>query len=212
VPPGCRLDLVVIACTSRQSWAVAFVGVGVGVGVGVADPEPLVGDGVGVGFVVVGLAEAELVGLAAVELDALDDVVGVAASLALLLALLLLLALISGVALLLDLALALALDLALELALDLALAVAFGVLADRNAASSVTVVCPPGTVRAALAAAGGEPHALGAATAAGAVTAASAGLAAPSRPPAMPDDITAAPATAPSAVVADRADLMAVLS
>jgi hypothetical protein len=47
---------------------------------------------------------------------------------------------------------------------------------------------------------------------AAAVTAASAGLAAPSSPPAMPVDTTAALATAPSAVVADRADLMAVLS
>lgn len=166
-----------------------------GVGVGLADPEPLLGDGVGVGSeVALGLAEAELLGLAA-ELDELDDALGVAAALVLLLAVALLLALLFGVALLLDL-------------LALALAVAFGVLAGWNAASRMTAVCPAGMVRAALAAAGGEPQELGAATA---VTAASAGLAPPSSPPAMPDDTMAAPATAPSAVVADRADFMAVL-
>lgn len=167
-----------------------------GVGVGLADPEPLLGDGVGVGSeVALGLAEAELLGLAA-ELDELDDALGVAAALVLLLAVALLLALFFGVALLLDL-------------LALALAVAFGVLTGWNAASRVTAVCPAGMVRAALAAAGGEPQELGAATA---VTAASAGLAPPSSPPAMPDDTIAAPATAPSAAVADRADFMAVLS
>lgn len=171
-----------------------------GVGVGLADPEPLLGDGVGVGSeVALGLAEAELLGLAA-ELDELDDALGVAAALVLLLAVALLLALLFGVALLLDL---------LALALAVALAVAFGVLTGWNAASRVTAVCPAGMVRAALAAAGGEPQELGAATA---VTAASAGLAPPSSPPAMPDDTIAAPATAPSAAVADRADFMAVLS
>ena len=182
-----------IGCTSRHIWTDDLVEVGVGVGVA----EPVVGVGVG-SDVALGLTEAELVGLAAAELDALEgDVVGVAAALALLLAEALLLALMSGVALL------------VPLDLLLALAVALGVLAGRNAASRITVVCPAGTVRAALAAAGGEPHTLGAAAA---VTAASAGVAAPSSPPAMPDDTMAAPATAPSAVVADRADFMAVLS
>jgi hypothetical protein len=184
--------LVVIGCTSRQSWTFAVVGVGVGVGV--ADPD--VGDGVGVGSAdELGLAEAELVGLAAAELEAagVADALVVALALALLLAEAL--AVISGVALLLDLA-----------GVALALGVAFGVLAARKAASRATVVCPAGTRRAALAAAGGEPHMFGA------VTAASAGLAAPSSPPAMPVDTTAALATAPSAVVADRADFMAVLS
>ncbi len=188
-----------IGCTSRQSWTFDLVGVGVGVGVGVADPEPDVGDGVGVGSALeLGLAEAEFDGLAGALLDELADALGVALALALLLAvaLVVVLVLASGVALLVALALA------------VALGVALGVLADRNAASRTTVVCPAGTVRAALAAAGGEPHKLGA----DAVTAASAGLAAPSRPPAMPDDTMAAPATAPSAVVADRADFMAVLS
>jgi hypothetical protein len=175
----------VIGCTSRQSWTFGLVGVGVGVGV--ADPEPDVGDGVGVGSALeLGLAEAEFDGLAGALLDELADALGVALALALLLAV----------------------ALVVVLALAVALGVALGVLADRNAASRTTVVCPAGSVRAALAAAGGEPHALGA----DAVTAASAGLAAPSRPPAMPDDTMAAPATAPSAVVADRADFMAVLS
>ena len=202
--PGCRLDLVEIGCTSRQSCGFALVAVGVGVGVGLADPEPELGEGVGVGSdVELALAEAELVGLAAAEL-ALDDAVGVAAAddavgVAAALALLLPLALMFGVALLVD----------LLVDLLLALAVAFGVLAGSNAASRVTVICPAGSMRAALAAAGGEPHWLGAAAA---VTAASAGLAVPSRPPAIPDDTMAAPATAPSAVVADRADFMAVLS
>lgn len=203
--PGCRLDLVEIGCTSRQSCGFALVAVGVGVGVGLADPEPELGEGVGVGSdVELALAEAELVGLTAAEL-ALDDAVGVAVALVLLLALALLLplalllALMFGVALLVD----------LLVDLLLALAVAFGVLAGSNAASRVTVICPAGSMRAALAAAGGEPHWLGAAAA---VTAASAGLAVPSRPPAIPDDTMAAPATAPSAVVADRADFMAVLS
>jgi hypothetical protein len=186
--------LVVIGCTSRQSWTFALVGVGVGVGVGVADPEPEVGDGVGVGSeLLLGLAEAERVGVAAADvvLDALADALAVALALALLAEAL---AVISGV------------DLAL--ALGVGVGVALGVLAAWNAASRVTLVRPAGIMRAALAAAGGEPHALGAA----AVTAASAGLAAPSRPPTMPEDTTAALATAPSAVVADRADFMAVLS
>jgi len=157
------------------------VGVGVGVGVGVADPEPDVGDGVGVGSeLALGLAEAELV-----LVDGVADALVVALALALL-----------------------AEGLAVIFGVDLTLGVAFGVLAAWNAASRVTVVCPVGSTRAALAAAGGEPHTLGAA----AVTAASAGLAAPSRPPAMPEDTTAALATAPSTVVADRADFMAVLS
>jgi hypothetical protein len=127
---------------------------------------------------------------------------------ALVVALALALVLLLAVALADALLLAVASGAALLLLLDLALAVALGVLAGRNAASSVTAVCPAGTLRSALAAAGGEPHALGAE----AVIAASAGLAAPSSPPAMPDDTMAAPATAPSAVVADRADFMAVLS
>ncbi len=165
------------------------------------------GDGVGVAFAVeLGLAEAEFDGLAAAVLDGLADALVVALVLALLLAEALALVLLLGVALADVLLLVLAAGVALLLALPLA--VALGVLAGRNAASRVTAVCPAGTVRAALAAAGGAPHTLGAE----AVTAASAGLAAPSRPPAMPDDTMAAPATAPSAVVADRADLMAVLS
>jgi hypothetical protein len=156
----------------------------VGVGVGVADPEPDVGDGVGVGSELL-LGLAELVGVAAAEvLDGVADAL-VALALGLLAEAL---AVISGV--------------------DLTLGVAFGVLAAWDAASRVTVVCPAGSTRAALAAAGGEPHTLGAA----AVTAASAGLAAPSSPPAIPEDTTAALATAPSAVAADRADFMALLS
>ena len=179
----------------------------VGLGLGDALPEP---DPVELGE---GEAEALLLGLDEALLLAEALVLGVAEAL--------FVALGVGVALLVALgvllAVALAVGLALAVALGGGLAVSdwfvvawdVGVPAEEiEAASRTIVVWLAGTERAAEVLAGGWPHTL---VAAGRTVAASAAVP-PRRPPMIPEETMATPATMPNAEDPDRAEIMAAPS
>jgi hypothetical protein len=220
--------LVVMGWTFRQSWTEGLLPVGLGLGEGLAE-RVLVGLGEGeaeveVEGLVLGLAEALLLGVA----EALSEAFGVALAVALALALALAVALLVALGVLVGVALLEALTLAVAFALALAVALALaegdgelldlvvfdlcflGVLDDETEATSRTMaVWPAGTERAAEVVAGGWPHTLGAAAL---TVLASATVLPPRRPPMMVDETMAAPATTPSAEAPDRADFMAAPS
>ena len=198
--------MVVMACTSRHSWAEGLLRVGLGLGEGLLEPEP-----VGLGE---GEAEAEVEGLLLGLAELLLVALGVAE--ALLVAFVLAVALALAVAVALGVAEALVLPDGDGELLDLA-ALDLGALDDESeAASRTTTDRPAGTVRAAEVVAGGWPQTLGAAALAVLTSAAvftvlaSAAVLTPRRP--MPEETMAAPATMPNAEDPDRADLMAAPS
>lgn len=195
----------------RQSWAEGLLPVGLGDGL--AEPDPVgVGEGVAEALLL-GLAEALLLAEAVLlgVAEALSVALAVAVALLVALAVALLVAL--GVALLVALAVAVAVAVALAVADWLALAEGDGELLDlaeeSETASRTIAVWLAGTERAAEVLAGGWPHTL---VAAGFTVAASAAVPPPRRPPTMPDETRAAPATMPNADDPDRADFMAAPS
>jgi hypothetical protein len=199
----------------RQSWAEGLLLVGLGDGL--AEPDPVgVGEGVAEALLL-GLAEAlllaEAVLLGVAEALSVALAVAVALSVALGVAVALLVALGVAVALLVALAVAVALLVALAVADWLALAEGDGELLDlaeeSETASRTIAVWLAGTERAAEVLAGGWPHTL---VAAGFTVAASAAVLPPRRPPTMPEETRAAPATMPNADDPDRADFMAAPS
>jgi hypothetical protein len=224
--------LVVMGCTSRQSWTEGLLPVGLGLGLalgdGLLDPEP-----VGLGEaeaepegLVLGLAEAllEALGVAVALLVALGVLVafGVDVAFGVLLGVALAVAFAVAVAFALAVAVALALAVAEALALAVALAawaflalcdLDFGVLDDT--ASRMSAVRPADPERAAEVVAGGWPHTSGAAaltllTSDAAFTVLASAVLTPRRP--MLEETMAAPATMPNAEAPDRADFMAAPS
>jgi hypothetical protein len=159
------------------------------------------------------VAEALLLGLAEALLLAEAVLLGVAEALSVALAVAVALLVALAVALLVALAVAVAVAVALAVADWLALAEGDGELLDlaeeSETASRTIAVWLAGTERAAEVLAGGWPHTL---VAAGFTVAASAAVPPPRRPPTMPDETRAAPATMPNADDPDRADFMAAPS
>jgi hypothetical protein len=202
---------VLSGCTFRHSLTAAWLPVGEGVGDGLDDLVGL-GDGladlVGLGdglAVLVGLGEALLVAAGVAEelllafgvADALELALGVADTEEFAL----------GVELAVGVAGALALADALLAALAVDLGAAFGAAWITTAAARVTVAWP---FRAAAVCAGGWPQAFEAAASctASLVVAASAAVPPASRLPTIPEETSAAPATAPSADGPQRGAVM----
>jgi hypothetical protein len=165
------------------------------------------------------LAEGLLLGVA----EALSVALGVAVALLLALGVLLALAVAVALAVALAVAEALAVALAvadwlalaegdgelLDLAVDDAVALGLGVWPEeRETASRIMAVWLAGTERAAEVLAGGWPHTLVAA----ALTVAASAAVPPRRPPMIPEETMATPATMPNAEDPDRAEIMAAPS
>jgi hypothetical protein len=197
-----------MARTCRQSRTGGLLPAGAGLGEGLAEREAVV---LGKGE---GEAEALLLGLAEALLVGLDGALplGVAVALgegeagALLLGVDGALLVGSGVAVALLTALAAAVVMAVPLArADLPVLAMLALAGEGQAASRTTADWLAGMERAAEVAAGDWPHPLDAAAF---TVAAPAAVPPPRRPPAMPEETMAAPATTPNTEKADQADLM----
>lgn len=189
-----------MARTCRQSWTEGLLPAGVGLGEGLAERDAVVlGEGEGEAeALLLGLAEALLVGLADALLLGVAVALGEGEADALLVG--------SGEAVSLLTASAAAVVMALPLARAELPVLAMPALGgESQAASRTTDDWLAGMERAAEVAAGGWPHPLDAAAF---TVAAPAAVPPPRRPPAMPEETMAAPATTPNIEKADQADLM----
>ena len=197
-----------MARTCRQSWTEGLLPAGGGLGEGLAEREAVaLGEGEGEAeALLLGLAEALLVGLADALLLGVAVALGEGEAGALLLGVADALLMGSGVAVALLTASAAAVVMAVPLARAELPVLAMPALGgESQAASRTTVDWLAGTERAAEVAAGGWPHPLDAAAF---TVAAPAAVPVPGRPPAMPEETMAAPATTPNIEKADQADLM----
>jgi hypothetical protein len=197
-----------MARTCRQSWTEGLLPAEVGLGEGLAGREAVVlGEGEGEAeALLLGLAEALLVGLAGALALGVAVALGEGEAGALLPGVADALLVGSGVAVALLAAPAAAVVMAVPLAgAELPVLAVLALAGESQAASRTTVDWLAGMERAAVVAAGGWPHPLDAAAF---TVAAPAAVPPPRRPPAMPEETMAAPATTPNIEKADQADLM----
>jgi hypothetical protein len=195
-----------MARTCRQSWTEGLLPAGVGLGEGLAEREAVVlGEGEAEALLL-GLAEALVVGLAGALPLGVAVALGEGEAGALLLGVADALLVGSGVAVALLAASAAAVVMAVPLArADLPVLAMLALAGESQAASRTTADWLAGMEWAAEVAAGGWPHPLDAAAF---TVAAPAAVPPRRRPPAMPAETMAAPATTPNMEKADQADLM----